>query len=78
MSLVSTTIVLFFSALLLGIRHGVDWDHIAAITDLGFAQTGSDSYINVILGVITAVFSLFIGALFLFHKASFLPAIFGG
>ena len=27
-------IVILMSSLLLGFRHGVDWDHIAAITDL--------------------------------------------
>jgi high-affinity nickel permease len=29
---------LMFTALLLGLRHGVDWDHIAAITDLSATQ----------------------------------------
>lgn len=31
---ISTTFMLFASTLVLGIRHGVDWDHIAAITDI--------------------------------------------
>jgi high-affinity nickel permease len=32
---------LVVTALALGIRHGVDWDHIAAIADLsGTAETG--------------------------------------
>lgn len=49
----STTIVLFFSALLLGIRHGVDWDHIAAITDI--TGTGGDKKRSFILGSIYAL-----------------------
>jgi high-affinity nickel permease len=31
--------VIIFSSLLLGFRHGVDWDHIAAITDLVGVET---------------------------------------
>ena len=27
-------LIILMSSLLLGFRHGVDWDHIAAITDL--------------------------------------------
>jgi high-affinity nickel permease len=30
---------LLVSALLLGLRHGVDWDHIAAITDLSVTRS---------------------------------------
>ncbi|GAA3324909.1 hypothetical protein GCM10020331_054660 [Ectobacillus funiculus] len=32
-------IVFFMSSLLLGFRHGIDWDHIAAITDLVGVET---------------------------------------
>src|SRR3989344_9066533 len=34
-----TPFLLFGTTLLLGLRHGIDWDHIAAITDI----TGSSS-----------------------------------
>ena len=34
------TLGLFFTALGLGLRHGIDWDHIAAISDLtGSSET---------------------------------------
>ncbi len=49
----STTIILFLSSLLLGIRHGVDWDHIAAITDI--TGTGGDKNRSFILGSIYAL-----------------------
>lgn len=49
----STTIILFLSALLLGLRHGVDWDHIAAITDI--TGTGGDKKRSFILGSIYAL-----------------------
>ena len=29
---------LLIAALLLGLRHGIDWDHIAAITDISATQ----------------------------------------
>jgi high-affinity nickel-transport protein len=34
--------VLFGTALLLGIRHGIDWDHIAAITDIASTTTAME------------------------------------
>src|SRR3970282_1012930 len=33
----------FAAALALGIRHGIDWDHIAAITDITSASAAVDS-----------------------------------
>jgi high-affinity nickel permease len=35
----SQMLVVFMSSLLLGFRHGIDWDHIAAITDLVGVET---------------------------------------
>ncbi len=35
------SIGLLFSALFFGLRHGIDWDHIAAITDITATQDGS-------------------------------------
>lgn len=35
----SQFLVVFMSSLLLGFRHGIDWDHIAAITDLVGVET---------------------------------------
>ena len=34
-------VILFISALLLGLRHGIDWDHIAAISDIT-GSSGND------------------------------------
>jgi high-affinity nickel-transport protein len=34
---------LLLSALFLGIRHGIDWDHIAAITDITSTTSGADA-----------------------------------
>jgi high-affinity nickel permease len=35
------------TALVLGLRHGIDWDHIAAITDISGSQTSKkDSFLN--------------------------------
>ena len=31
----------FAAALALGLRHGIDWDHIAAITDITSASTSA-------------------------------------
>src|SRR5687768_4667432 len=33
---------IYTAALALGIRHGIDWDHIAAITDITSARTASE------------------------------------
>lgn len=43
-----SVIILFISALLLGLRHGVDWDHIAAITDI--TGTGEQKRKSILLG----------------------------
>lgn len=37
-----TPIVLMGTALTLGLRHGVDWDHIAALLDISGANSGED------------------------------------
>lgn len=34
MSNTSSAFFIYFSSLILGIRHGIDWDHLAAITDI--------------------------------------------
>ncbi|MBI4991349.1 hypothetical protein HZB96_04625 [Candidatus Gottesmanbacteria bacterium] len=51
---------------------------ITLASTLGFAKTAKNSNISIVLGVITAIFSLIVGSLFLLHKVSFLPAILGG
>lgn len=44
----------------------------------GFVQAQKNSWINIVLGLVTATFSLTVGIMFLLHRASYLPAIFGG
>lgn len=44
----------------------------------GFVQAQKNSWINIVLGLITAIFSLTVGIMFFLHRASYLPAIFGG
>jgi cytochrome c biogenesis protein CcdA len=39
----ASAITLLATALLLGIRHGIDWDHIAAITDITSTTAASDA-----------------------------------
>ncbi len=34
----TSDLLLIFSALVFGLRHGIDWDHIAAITDITASQ----------------------------------------
>ena len=43
-----------------------------------FSVIANNSYAKVTLGLVTAVFSLIIGAMFIFYKVAFLPAIIGG
>lgn len=51
---------------------------ITLVSAFGYAKTQRNTYMNLILGIITALFSLIVGGMFLFKKASFLPAIFAG
>ncbi len=53
MANISTTFMLFASALILGIHHGVDWDHIAAITDITGTVGGKSK--SFILGSVYAL-----------------------
>ena len=39
----ASTLTLLTTALLLGIRHGIDWDHIAAITDITSTTAAADA-----------------------------------
>lgn len=54
---------LLVSALLLGMRHGVDWDHIAAITDLAATQEkpGRGMYLGTVYALGHALVVLAIG-----------------
>ena len=45
---------------------------------MGFIRASKNWAVYVSIAVITAVFSLVIGTLFLFGKGTVLPAIFGG
>ena len=40
---VASTVTLLTTALLLGVRHGIDWDHIAAITDITSTTAAADA-----------------------------------
>lgn len=51
---------------------------IVLVSVTGFTQVHSHPYLRIILGLITASFSLIVGILFLFNKAVFLPVILGG
>lgn len=51
---------------------------IVLVSVTGFSGIHSHPYLRVSLGFITAIFSLVVGTLFLFNKATFLPAILGG
>lgn len=53
MALLSPEILLPLTALILGIKHGVDWDHIAAIMDITSVQTSTRR--GVFLGFLYAV-----------------------
>lgn len=49
---------------------------LASVT--GFSEVHAHPYLRLILGFMTAIFSLIVGTLFLFQKTSFLPVLFGG
>ena len=51
---------------------------IICLAVIGFYSARKNASLRITLGTITAVFSLALGTLFLFNKASYLPAIFGG
>lgn len=53
MALLSPELLLPLTALMLGIKHGVDWDHIAAIMDITSVQTSTRS--GVFLGFLYAM-----------------------
>lgn len=50
---------------------------IVTASSVGFVQAQKYSYLNVILGLVTAAFSLTVGIMFLFHGSAYLPAILG-
>ena len=47
------TLLLFMSSLLLGLRHGIDWDHIAVINDI--TGTSDNKRSGISLGLIYAL-----------------------
>lgn len=51
---------------------------ITGIATAGFLTAEGNSKISIALGLITAIFSLIVGTIFLLHRANFLPAFFGG
>lgn len=51
---------------------------IVLVSVAGLGEVHGHPYIRLILGFATAVFSLIVGTLFLFHKTSFLPVLLGG
>lgn len=51
---------------------------ISVLSILGFAKAKKDSNLYIGLGLITAIFSIVVGLLFLFQKGKVLPVIFGG
>ncbi|HEY9246094.1 MAG TPA: hypothetical protein VIO11_04530 [Candidatus Methanoperedens sp.] len=63
-----TTPLLLLTALITGIRHGVDWDHIAAISDITSTQNeaGTGIFMSFLygLGHASVVASIAIGFLF--------------
>lgn len=50
---------------------------ITALAVLGYRSVNENSRIRIILGIITAVVSLYVGTLFFLGRSSFLPAVFG-
>ena len=48
---IDTAIPLLAGVLVLGFRHGFDWDHIAAITDITSATVASDGSVGAAAGV---------------------------
>ena len=53
MSITFSKFALFVSSFLLGLRHGIDWDHIAAITDI--TGTVDEKHKSFILGTLYAL-----------------------
>lgn len=51
---------------------------IVLVSVTGFRGVHGLPYMRLILGFVTAIFSLLVGTLFLLHKTSFLPAFLGG
>lgn len=51
---------------------------IVVISVSGFMQIHKSSYLRIILGLLTAFFSLILGIMFIFHQTSFLPVLLGG
>ncbi len=51
---------------------------ITLVISYGYLSTKTNSNIRLIIGTLTAFFSLFIGILFLFGKVFYLPALLGG
>lgn len=51
---------------------------IVVVSVTGFGQIHKSPYLRISLGLLTAVFSLILGIMFIFHQTSFLPAILGG
>jgi high-affinity nickel-transport protein len=51
---------------------------IVLISTTGFLQAQQNSRLNVVLGLVTAVFSLTVGVMFLLHRSAYLPVILGG
>ncbi|MGO9402375.1 MAG: hypothetical protein ACLPVW_02765 [Terriglobales bacterium] len=60
--------VALFTAAIFGFRHGFDYDHIAAISDITSAQTSR--WRGMRRGLL---YSLTVGALFLFGSSGLLP-----
>jgi len=77
----SSLILLLATSWLLGFRHGIDWDHIAAdaiFASLGFRYARHRAIFSISLGAITGTFSSIVGMLFLMGHSALLPAILGG
>lgn len=51
---------------------------IVFISSMGYTGVHNHPYLRLFLGIVTAIFSLLVGILFLLGKANFLPAILGG
>ncbi len=51
---------------------------ISILSIVGYSKARENSWITLSVGIITSVFSLIVGLLFLFHRATLLPALLGG
>ncbi len=69
MGLASTTLLLLLTGLIAGIRHGIDWDHIAAISDITSTQNkvGKGIFMSFLygLGHACVVAAIALGLLFM-------------